>query len=41
VTRVEVLAASLLYGWLDSRVVSVLDSAQKALGSNHSHDAVG
>jgi len=28
-------------GWLGSRVVSMLDSAQKGLGSNRSHDAVG
>jgi len=28
-------------GWLGSRVVSVLDSAQKGLGSNRCRDAVG
>jgi len=28
-------------GWLGSRVVSVLDQAQKGPGSNRSRDAVG
>ena len=33
--------ASCYKGWLGSRVVSVLDSAQKGPGSNRSRDAVG
>jgi len=28
-------------GWLDSRVVSVLDSGAEGAGSNRSRDAVG
>jgi len=30
-----------LYGWLGSRVVSVLDSGAEGPGSNRSRDAVG
>jgi len=30
-----------MFGWLGSRVVSVLDSGEKGLSSNRSRDAVG
>ena len=36
-----ILAGYQGYGWLDSRVVSVLDSGAEGAGSNRSRDAVG
>jgi len=41
ILRIDYSEVRVSYGWLGSRVVSVLDSGAKGPGSNRSRDAVG